>query len=41
MPWQFKVSGTLTLRLYKGNVTVVDGDIPESLLLKKEKAGLY
>ncbi|MGZ4111115.1 MAG: argininosuccinate synthase domain-containing protein [Tumebacillaceae bacterium] len=41
MPWQYKVNGTLKLRLYKGNITVVDGDLPESLLLKKEKAGLY
>lgn len=41
MPWQMKVTGTLKVELYKGNIRILDGHVPDSLLLKKEVGGLY
>lgn len=41
LPLQYRVNGTLKLQLYKGNITVMGGNVPESLLLVKEIGGLY
>jgi argininosuccinate synthase len=41
IPFQYRVNGTLKIKVYKGNIMIIDGDVPDSLLLRQEKAGLY
>jgi argininosuccinate synthase len=41
IPFQYRVNGTLKIQLFKGSMGIIDGDVPDSLLLRHEKAGLY
>ena len=41
IPFQHRVNGILKIQLYKGNISIIGGEIPDSLLLKQEIPGLY